>query len=143
MLGVHDFVDACRKAIKKGSNQIFNLGSDKVPTVREMLQDFVGHARTKSKVIGTNAFFVRNILRVLDWFKLTPLNIEHYMIADHDYVVDTTKAREMLDWRPKTTNQQMMKEAYDWYIVNEHSLRQDLRSDMPAQGLLKLLRAMS
>ena len=143
MLGVYDFVDACIKAISKGHNQVFNIGAGNVPTVREMLQTLVRHAGKRSKVIGTNAFLVRNTLRLFDVFKLTPLNIEHYMIADHDYVLDISKARKLLEWKPKTTNQQMMQQAYDWYVTHEEELRKDLKSDLPAQGLLKLLRAVS
>lgn len=143
MVSVYDLVEACILAVTKGSHETINIGADNVPTVREQMEALAEHAKTDARVFPIDATLARTVLRMLDFFKLTPLGTEHYLIADKNYILDTTKAKQILGWRPKYDNISMTIAAYDWYLQNCKDISVNLPSDLPNQGILKLLRYFS
>lgn len=145
MVSVYDLIDACLLSAKRGSNEIINIGVDNVPTVYELMKALIKHAKSNSKMTPVNATFARYVLRLLDFFRLTPLNAEHYFIADKEYVLDTKKAKKILGWKPKYSQIEAMNSAYDWYMANYKgfSKKEHLPSDFPEERLLKLLRFFS
>lgn len=145
MVGVQDLVDACLLAAAKkaAKGQVFNIGADNVVTVHGLLSGLVRHAGSSSRIVPVHAGLARNALRLLDCLRLTPLNAEHYFIADKDYVLSTEKAKRLLGWRPKQGMQEMMNAAYDWYMRNKGTITEAGPSDFPEQRLLKLLRLFS
>ncbi|HUE29783.1 MAG TPA: hypothetical protein VMR79_02855, partial [Verrucomicrobiae bacterium] len=46
---------------------------------------------------------------------LSPIVPEHYLLADATFVLDTTRARSVLGWRPRHDNVALTCAAYDWY----------------------------
>ena len=40
---------------------------------------------------------------------------EHYLLADRTFILDVTRARDVLGWEPRYSNVRMTIEAYDWY----------------------------
>ena len=143
MVSVWDLIDACILAMDKGSNQIFNIGADNTPQLVDLMNNLIKHANSKSKVFPLNATMTRNALKLLDKMKLTPLNVEHYLIADKDYVLDISKAEKLLGWKPKHHAYDFMNEAYDFYINNIGKISDESKSDFPRQKLLKLIRFFS
>ena len=143
MLAVSDLLEACLLAELRGDNETFNLGADGVPTVQELLLDLVHHAGTGSRVVSLRASLARTTLRLLDLLRLTPLGTEHYLIADKEYVLDTTKAQQIIGWHPREGMMEAMRAAYDWYCENRDKLSRESEQDFPREGLLKLLRALS
>lgn len=140
MVSVYDLIDACLLAEEKGRPGIYNIGADNIPKVKELLTALVMHAGTGARVIPTNANLIRSILIILDKLNLTPLGTEHYLIADKDYILDTSKAKKELGWVPKYGHIEMMNAAYDWYIENRNRLTSELESDFPHEKLLKILK---
>ena len=43
---------------------------------------------------------------------------EQYKIADKDIFLDITKATRLLNWQPKYDDQNMINEAYNFWIKN-------------------------
>lgn len=132
-----DVADACLLAAthSAASGQCFNLGADPagVPSVRKMMQGLVDHADTGSRIIKIPAALLRNAARALNLVGLSPIVREHYTLADADFILDIRKAEEILGWRPKHDNIQMICDAYDWYIAAGQSVRP------PSHPMLKLL----
>lgn len=144
MIHVADVISACKSARTRGKRgDVFNIGSDHVPPVGKLLQDLVAHAGSRSRVKPLNAMVTQTTLRVLDLFRLTPLNVEHYRIADRDYVLDTSKAKRVLQWKPKYDQLQALSQAYDWYMQHKKALASELTSDLPDQRLLRLVKLFS
>lgn len=141
MVGVFDLVDACVLALKKGDNEIINIGADDPPPVYDLLQGVIAHAGSSSRIVRLPAGIARITLKLLDAFALTPFNSEHYYIADKEYILNTTKAKKILRWKPKYTHQEMMNKAYDWFITGE--MHEEIASDNPNEGLLKVLKFFS
>ncbi|MBI4355770.1 MAG: NAD(P)-dependent oxidoreductase [Candidatus Omnitrophica bacterium] len=121
MVGVQDVVSACLAAAERGpSGGVFNIGADTLPTVRELLSALITHARSRSRLMGLPAAIAKAALRALDACGLSPLTSEHYLIADRDYIVDTAKAKRLLQWSPQEDTTQAMLAAYDWFLQHRH-----------------------
>jgi dTDP-D-glucose 4,6-dehydratase len=61
-----------------------------------------------------------------------------------DFVFDTTKIKEKLQWNPTLTNEEMMYKAYEYFHKNREDVR--MRRDVSAHkqtaqmGIIKLLK---
>lgn len=140
MVSVSDVSEACVLASTKGSGEIFNIGSDNVPTVRQQMEALKEHAGTGSQVIPVNATLAKSILGLLSFFRVSPIDAQYYILADKDYVLDTTKAKRILGWTPKHDNIEMTIAAYDWYVQNYKELPSRLPAD---RGIMRLLKYIS
>lgn len=139
MISLQDLVAACRLASEKPeiSGQIMNVGSDNVPSVKQLIQSLIEHAQSGSKIVPIKAWFASNALKLLRLTGLSPLVAEHYFLASKDFILDNTRAKSLLGWRPSLTNEEMMIQAYDWFVQNQDEIP-DQR-----QGILRLLRLFS
>jgi dTDP-glucose 4,6-dehydratase len=112
-ISVFDCASAAFCAWKAGfPNEEFNLGSDNPPSVRELLMRLIREAGTISRPIPTPGWAVKATLTTLDWLNMPLMDPEQYLIADEDYVVDTTKAKRLLNWQPKHRDDDMLLAAY-------------------------------
>ena len=103
---------------------VVNVGSDPagVPSVRSQVEALIRHAGSRSTVVPIPAALLRNAARVLNVFGLSPIVPEHYLLADADFVLDISRAREKLGWEPSGDNVAITCEAYDWYCRNWQSV---------------------
>lgn len=147
-LSAPDLAEGCWLiASKPCRNEDFIFGASEYGTVKHDLEALIRHAGTASKVQSTNAFIVRNILRIVDWMKISPLVDWHYKTPHKPFYFDSTKAKTMLGWEPKRGNVSMLTETYDWYMENREKLNKQKKGTTHRktvkQGVLKLLRAIS
>jgi dTDP-glucose 4,6-dehydratase len=119
LLHVSDCADAllCAENYDK-SGEVFNLGSENVPTVKEEFRELIKHAKSKSVIISIPANLARFIFKSLYKIKLSPLTPEHYYLLDKNSIADITKAKKLLGWMPKRDNITTLQETYDWYVSN-------------------------
>jgi nucleoside-diphosphate-sugar epimerase len=144
MVSAWDVAGACIKAAERSpSEHFFNIGSDPetVPTVHQQVEALARHAGSRSRVIPIPAAVLRNVARALHPLGMSPIVPEHYLLADANFLLDISRAREQLDWEPTRTNNQLMAEAYDWYVEHgDHARKQHpaLRALNAITGLLRL-----
>jgi nucleoside-diphosphate-sugar epimerase len=139
MVSARDVADACVLAAARPESRgaVMNLGATDVPTVRAQVEALVTHAGSRSRVVAIPAWALRNAGRALNLVGLSPIVPEHYLLADATFVLDVTRAHDLLDWTPAYSNVRMTTEAYDWYCRNVERVR-------AAPGLvLRLLNALS
>ncbi len=122
-----DVADACVLAATAENDvrPILNLGADPdtTPTVEGMVRALIAHAGTRSPVVKIPASLLRNAARVLHVVGLSPIVPEHYILADTNFVLDISAAREDLGWRPRYDNIEMMCAAYESYLAEGESAR--------------------
>lgn len=113
MISVYDCADACILAAnKKIENKIYNIGSDNPPTVYEMMKEVIRINKSKSKIYRLNSTIVITCLKLLELFHISPLKKEQYMISNKDCILDTSKVKKELNWKPKFNDLQMVIEGY-------------------------------
>ena len=113
MVSVFDCASAAMQALDAGLPPgPFHLGSKNPPTVRQLLTKLIDEAGSRSILVRLPCFPVKSTLRELDRVGLSLLYPEQFLIADCDYVLDTTETGFALGWEPKQDDASMMIEAY-------------------------------
>lgn len=115
-----DVAEACILAAERPSShgEIVNVGADPetVTPVIEVVRALIDHAGSESRVVPIPTFLLRNAARVLRVVGMSPIQPEHYLLADSNFVLDIDAARVSLGFQPRRSNTEVMIDAYDWYV---------------------------
>jgi len=139
---VKDIVNVSILSCYKKKNNIYNVGTDKYGTLKECLNNLIKYANSQSKVkplpIKTSIF----LLKILDILQLSPLGPWHYLTYHKDFFYDLDHTKKELDWKPIFSNDQMLKESYNWYLTNKNELSNTKSSHKSKikQGILKVIK---
>jgi dTDP-glucose 4,6-dehydratase len=119
MIAVQDCVNAMIAAVAAGCPAgPFNLGSSDPPEVRVLLRRLISHAGSRSIPVATPARAVKLVLAALNRIGTPLLHPEQYLIADADYVLDTTVTNAILEWSPTHTDDDMLISSYNTYRLS-------------------------
>ena len=94
---------------------VFNLSSDDSPSVKDLLIGLIEHSGSKSRLLPMPAITTKSVLEILNLLKLAPMDQEQFRIADQNIVLSTSKAKEILGWRPKDNDIDMLVLAFEEY----------------------------
>ncbi|MCP1199616.1 NAD(P)-dependent oxidoreductase [Notoacmeibacter sp. MSK16QG-6] len=115
-ISVFDCAEAARLAMIHGCpNEAYNLGSLNPPSVRALLTKLIKHAGSKSVLVPTPGWAVKQTLNLLDWMNMPLMDPEQYLIADEDCLLDVSKGERDLGWVPQYRDEDMLIAAYDEY----------------------------
>jgi nucleoside-diphosphate-sugar epimerase len=144
---IADLASASLLAAEKSGAETFNIGTDRVETMREMYDALIRHAGSRSRVISLPMGLTVTVMRLLNVMRLSPLGEYHVLMYGRDKIFDSTKARTQLGWTPRYSNTEMLCEAYDWFCANYEKIRSDtgrpLNSRFIRQGVLGVLKWLS
>jgi nucleoside-diphosphate-sugar epimerase len=117
LLDVRDLAEGIRLLSTSSAEGFFPFGAREFGTVRDDLQALLDHARTGAHLRYIPSRWARPALRVIELAGMVPLSEWHCLSArGEDSIVDTSRAEQELGWRPKRSNAQALREAYDWYV---------------------------
>ncbi len=126
-LDVEDLCDAiylCATGDKEKVNDIFNIGAKEFSTVKEDFQAVLNYAGFGKKVRPFPALPMIVALRILDFFRLSPLYKWVYETVSKDSFVSIEKARWVLGYAPNYSNQDALIRNYQWYLDNIDAIEQ-------------------
>jgi len=114
---VDDVAEACVLASQKPGidGEAFNLGSVGTLSFKKQMEEMARYLNRRPKVYSIPAGLFKGIMRVLYPLGLSPMEPDHFHLADADFVMDVSKAGEKLNWVPTRTNLEMIIETYEWY----------------------------
>lgn len=116
MVSVQDCADAVICAITHNlPNDCFNLGSENPPSVRDLLQKVIDDVGSKSCLIPTWGYGIKTLLKVMSYFGVELMFEEQYKIADKEYIVDISQTYEKIGWKPRFSDEEMLRMAYEEY----------------------------
>lgn len=124
LLDVEDLCDAIYLAAtkpKEAADDVFNIGAEEFTTMKEDYQAVLDTAGFGKKIHGFPAAPMIWMLRVLEFFKLSPLYKWVYETASKDSFVSIDKAKEKLGWQPKYSNKDALIRNYEWYLSKKDS----------------------
>jgi nucleoside-diphosphate-sugar epimerase len=101
-------------------NSIFNIGAKVFGTVKEDFQAVLDYAGYGKKIRTFPAMPMILTLRVLDFFRLSPLYKWVYETVSKESFVSIEKAERVLGFRPKYSNKDALIRNYQWYLDNLH-----------------------
>lgn len=105
-------------------NDIFNIGAKEYGTVKDDFQavlDYAGHGK-KVKTFPATPMIMA--LRVLDFFRLSPLYKWVYETVSKDSFVSIEKAENVLGFKPMYSNKDALIRNYQWYLDNIEEIQQ-------------------
>jgi len=142
-----DLAEACLLAITSDRTGIYHIGSDNVPSLRQLYQDLIAFAGKTPRLVSVPERAAIGSLHLLNALSLSPLGPYHYRMLAANFVFANAKIKTELGWSPTRTNSEMLCEAYRYYIDHRQEiLSQENQSPhrRPASaGILNLLRLIS
>lgn len=143
-----DLIDACVKAITLRRTDIFNIGSDNVPTIREMYQSVIDQAGTGARVASVPGAIAIPVLKAAHRLGLSPIGEYQFRMLTTDFTFDTAKIKHELQWAPTLNNSQMLLKAFEHYRAHRTEIlaNADLsanRSAITKLGLVGLVKVLS
>ncbi|MBI1976740.1 MAG: NAD(P)-dependent oxidoreductase [Candidatus Omnitrophica bacterium] len=119
LLALSDLLEAIWKTANLPLfSQTLNIGSEVFGAVREELEDLIQHAHSSARLFPLPAAPIKGFLRFLELCRLSPLVEWHYKTACEDSYVAIEKAKQTLDWFPRKSNIQALRESYDEYSLH-------------------------
>ena len=143
-----DLIDACLKAVEHQGSNVFNIGSDNVPSIREMYQQVIDRAGTGARVASLPAWFALPAMKLAHRLGLSPLGEYQFRMLTLDFVFDTAKIKSELAWSPTLDNSQMLYTAYQYYLAHRQEILQSdnlsaNRQAIKKLGIIRLLKIIS
>lgn len=142
-----DLATACMQAARAGRSGLYNIGSDEVTSFRDTYQYVIDKAGTSARVASLPKAPTLAAMRLAHVLKVSPLGPYQYRMIAEDFVFDTSRIKEQLQWRPTLSNAEMLWRAYDYY--HQHRREIEARTDVSAHrqaakmGVIRLLKWMS
>jgi nucleoside-diphosphate-sugar epimerase len=143
-----DLATACLLAMEHGHSDLFHVGSDDVPTLREVYEAVIRAAGTGARVARLPKAPTIAAMKLAHNLGISPLGPYHYRMIAEDFVFDTARIRRELGWRPTLTNQEMMVKAYEYYSqrrkeIDARAGEVSAHSRAAKMGVIRLLKWMS
>jgi len=142
-----DLATACLQTLEYSQSDLFHIGSENVASLRQVYEAVIAAAGTSARVASLPKAPTIAAMKLAHKLGVSPLGPYHYRMIAEDFIFDTTRIRERLGWRPTLTNQQMMIEAFRYYVAqrDEINARKDVSAhSRPAQmGIIRLLKWIS
>jgi len=142
-----DLAQACMKAMELGRSDTFHIGSDYVESLREVFESVIRAAGSRSKVRSLPKWPAIFAMKLAHRLRISPLGTYHYKMIAEDFLFDTTKIKQALNWRPTLNNSEMLVRAYQYYADNRTEI--ETRSNVSAHskpasmGVIRLLKWVS
>jgi nucleoside-diphosphate-sugar epimerase len=111
-----DLADACIRAGERAGPATYNCGTDRYGTMRELLEALCAHAGTGSRVRGVPAAPAEWLMTLTSALGWSPLGPYHALMYGRSMYFDLTRIESELGWKPTHSNEQMIRESYDWYL---------------------------
>ena len=146
LLDVEDLCEViylCLTGDEFGVNDTFNVGAEEFTTMKQDFGAVIEYAGTGKKVIGTPTWLVIPVLKVLEFFHLSPLYKWVYETASKDSFISTQKLQRELHWEPKYSTADALVRSYQWYEkhCDEYKGKEGVSHRVPwKQGILKLIK---
>ncbi len=121
-----DLASACELLATSDVTGVFHVGSQDVPSVREMYTEIIRRAGTGARVASLPRRPAIAAMRGLSMAGLSPLGPYHYRMIASNFEFDTTRLREATGWRPTLGNTDILWQAYRYYV--------DHRDELGAEG---------
>jgi dTDP-glucose 4,6-dehydratase len=115
-VGIEDVCHAIELSLVITSPGVYNLGSNNPPQIKNLLPEVLESLGYPGRVIKIPASSAKRALRFLDRLGFSPLAPEQFEIADNDYVLNTSKAIQVLGWIPKENDKELLVKSLSYLI---------------------------
>ena len=120
-----DLVKATILCAEKEVNGILNIGSQSYGTMKESLESLIDYAGSKSKIVSLPSRFIKPLMNLSSALNLSPLGSYHADMYGKSIFFDIEREKEILNWEPNFSNNEMIIDSYKWYLNNREAILQN------------------
>ncbi len=146
-IAAQDLANACLLAAKSNNRGIYHIGSDNVPSMRELYEKLMIHAGKAPRLVTIPEGPTILALSLLNTLGLSPLGPYHYRMLAANFVFDNAKIKRELNWQPTQTNIEILCNAYQYYVDHLKEIQEaqgkSAHKSKAKAGILNLLRIIS
>jgi nucleoside-diphosphate-sugar epimerase len=127
LLDVEDLCESiylCLVKDKAVVNNTFNIGAKEFTTMKEDFQAVLDEAGFGKKIVSLPIKFTTSVLKILEFFRFSPVHEWIYETAYRDSFVSIEKAEKQLGFVPKYSNKDALIANYKWYLTNIDKIKQ-------------------
>ena len=141
-----DMVSAMKLALNYDKTEIFNIGSDNVKSFNEVYEYVFKKANSKSRLLHFPKKFMIFCMKVCFKLGISPLGPYQYKMISANFIFDTSKIKEKLNFKPTLSNEEMLYRSFEFYHKNRKEI--EGRKNVSAHnknakmGVIKLLKWM-
>ena len=110
-ISVDDICSALNLLLVYSESGVFNIGSDDPPTVEELFENTFNRLGIRNRILKVPSTLALYLLKLMDVIGYSPLASEQFRLANLDYVLDTSKLKDKLGWKPKFRDDQLLAQA--------------------------------
>lgn len=142
-----DLINACTKALTYDKFDIFNIGSDDVKSLKNVYDYVIKKADTGAKVAALPEKLTKFGMKLFYNMNLSPIGPYQYKMITENFVFDNSKIKNIFNWEPSLTNEEMLYKAYCYYHDNLSEINN--RTNVSAHrskakmGVIKILKWIS
>lgn len=124
----------------KTSNTV-NLGSEDVPTLRDMYEDLAKRVSSRSKVRSLPKWLVLPLMKIAYKLNLSPLGPYQFRMLTRSFQFEPDWRALPIGWRPTKSNTDMLEIAYHFYMnsISNDGKTLSANKSSATRGLAKLL----
>jgi nucleoside-diphosphate-sugar epimerase len=113
-----DLAEACILAGSAAGAATYNVGTDRFGSMRSLLEGLCAHAGTGSRVRSVPFWPAVLAMKATSALRLSPLAPYHALMYGRSMYFDIGRATTALGWRPRYSNDEMIRDSFDWYLAH-------------------------
>jgi nucleoside-diphosphate-sugar epimerase len=123
------------------TSNIVNIGSEGVPTLREMYRELAKRVNSRSKVRSVPSWLVLPMMKLAYKLNLSPLGPYQFRMLTRSFAFETDWRSLPIEWRPTKSNTDMLEIAYHYYMNSSSGEIQSLSANKSSatRGLARIL----
>ncbi len=137
-----DLFIAIEKSLNLKGKHVYNIGCEKVETIKETFEYLINKTGSKSRIRFFNKTLGLLILKTLSFLRLINFIDYHNKILVSNIVLDISKIKKELDFTPTKSTAELMLEAHNYYL-NNASQNQKGSAIKPKMGFFKIIKLIS
>lgn len=137
-----DLFIAIEKSLNLSGKNIFNIGCEKVETIKEIFEYLIKKTGSKSKIRHFNKNLGLFFLKILSFLRLINFIDYHNKILVSNIIMDISKIKKELKFKPTKNTAELMLDAHNYYL--NHSNDNQIGSAVkPKMGFFKIIKIIS
>jgi|TARA_A100001015_G_scaffold319670_1_gene443315 dTDP-glucose 4,6-dehydratase len=139
-----DLIEAMKLSFGLKGKHLFNIGSDNIKNLKNTFISLLKHADHKGEIRHMPKMLGIFGLKFLHLFGVISLGPYHQRMLVSNIVLDTQRIKDKLKWEPKFSNDEMLKECYDYYLKTiDEKKHLTASKKLPNLKIIKLLKFFS
>ena len=142
LVSASDLFFAIEKSLNLKGKHVYNIGCERVETMRETFQYLINKTGSKSKIRFFNNTLGLLILKILSSLRLINFIDYHNKILVSNIVLDISKIKKELNFIPTKSTAELMLDAHNYYLYNSGQ-NQKGSAIKPKMGFFKIIKLIS